>query len=125
MKKTFLCSKESPLHQQIAEEEQLMISEIYIKGYLGGDELMLLSDLSKNGRLRLLDMYDVRELYTNDLEKDGTRDCFPFFDNDRIEEVRLPQISSIDYGGILSYTKQESERFILILQQPHPRQILL
>ena len=97
MKKTFLCSQESPLHQQIAEEEKLMISEIYIKGYLGGDDLMLLSDLSKNGRLRLLDMYDVRELYTNDLEEDGTRDCFPFFDNDRIEEVRLQQISSIDY----------------------------
>ena len=74
-----------------------MICEIFLKGYLGGDDLMLLSDMSKNGSLRLLDMHDVKKLDTEGWEDDGTSDCCPFYDNDRIEEVRLPQISSIDY----------------------------
>lgn len=97
MKRIYRCTRELPLHKQISEEEKYLICEIFLKGYLGGDDLMLLSDMSKNGSLRLLDIFGVTELNTDDLEEDGTMDCYPFYDNDRIEEVRLPQISSIEY----------------------------
>lgn len=97
MNRKFVCSKEVTLSQQVADDEKFQISEIFIEGRLCGSDLMLLSDMSKHGNLRKLDMHGVTELDTDDLEEDGSMDCYPFYNNDRIEEVCLPNVSSIDY----------------------------
>lgn len=97
MERRFVCSKEVTLSQQVADDEKYLISRIFIEGCLCGSDLMLLSDISKHGSLRQLDMYEVTELDTDDLEEDGSMDCYPFYDNDQIEEVCLPNVSSIDY----------------------------
>ena len=97
MERRFVCSKEVTLSQQVADDEKYLISKILIEGRLCGSDLMLLSDMSKHGSLRQLDMHGVTELDTDDLEEDGSMDCYPFYDNDRIEEVCLPNVSSIDY----------------------------
>jgi len=78
MKRTFLCTKESLLYLQIADKEKQLITEIINKGYPGGNDLMMLSDMSKYGSWFLLDIYNVTELNTDDLEEDGAMDCYPF-----------------------------------------------
>lgn len=97
MNRRFVCSKEVTLSQQVADDEKFQISDIFIEGRLCGSDLMLLSDMAKHGNLRKLDMHGVTELDTDDLEEDGSMDCYPFYNNDRIEEVCLPNVSSIDY----------------------------
>lgn len=97
MKRRFVSSKETTLCQQVANDEKYQIREILIEGRLCGADLMLLSDMSKHGSLRVLNMHGVTELDIDDLEEDGTMDCYPFYENDGIEEVCLPRVSSIDY----------------------------
>ena len=38
MRKTFICTKEEPLHKQISPKESLLIEELEVKGYLDNDE---------------------------------------------------------------------------------------
>ena len=97
MKRTFVCTKENPLFKQIAEKEKRQISEIVICGYLGGEDLQLLSWMSQDGTLRILDMHDVTEMYTDDLEDDGTEFSTLFYGSKKLEEVMLPQVDSINY----------------------------
>lgn len=94
MKKTILCTKERPLHQLINDEEKNQITEIIIAGYLGGDDLVMPSDMSKYGSLRLLDMHDVKELNTEDL---WDLEYYPFSDDEHIEDVVLPEKYAIDF----------------------------
>lgn len=62
MERRFVCSKEVTLSQQVADDEKYLISKILIEGRLCGSDLMLLSDMSKHGSLRQLDMHGVTEL---------------------------------------------------------------
>ena len=97
MKKTQTCTKEKTLSAQLDERDRMQISEIVLNGYLEGKDLMLLSDMSKNGNLRILDMNDVTELNTDDLEEDGSLDCYPFYFDNHLEEVILPNSNAINY----------------------------
>ena len=65
MNRKFVCSKEVTLSQQVADDEKFQISDIFIEGRLCGSDLMLLSDMSKHGNLRKLDMHGVIELDTD------------------------------------------------------------
>ena len=85
MKKTQTCTKEKTLSAQLNERDRMQISEI------------VLSDMSKNGNLRILDMNDVTELNTDDLEEDGSLDCYPFYFDNHLEEVILPNSNAINY----------------------------
>ena len=70
MKRKFVCSKEMPLSEQVDVNEQTEISEIVLSGYLGEKDLMLLSNMSQDGNLLILDMSGVTELDTDSM--DGT-----------------------------------------------------
>ena len=61
MKRKFVCSKEMPLSEQVDVNEQTEISEIVLSGYLGEKDLMLLSNMSQDGNLLILDMSGVTE----------------------------------------------------------------
>ena len=55
MRKTFICTKEEPLHKQISPKESLLIEELEVKGYLDGDDYELLTEMSgEKGRLKSL-----------------------------------------------------------------------
>lgn len=41
---------------QLSDEELLEISEIHLNGFIDGDDMLLLSKMSENGSLRILDM---------------------------------------------------------------------
>ena len=56
-----MCSKEMPLSEQVDVNEQTEISEIVLSGYLGEKDLMLLSNMSQDGNLLILDMSGVTE----------------------------------------------------------------
>ena len=70
MKRKFVCSKEMQLSEQVDVNEQTEISEIVLSGYLGEKDLMLLSNMSQDGNLLILDMSGVTELDTDSM--DGT-----------------------------------------------------
>ena len=97
MRKIFNCTKEKTFITQLNKKDQLRISEIVILGYLEGKDLMMLSCMSKKGDLRLLDMNGVTELKTDDLEEDGSLDCYPFYFDNHLEEVILPNVNEINY----------------------------
>lgn len=59
MKRKFVCTKEMPLSEQVDVNEQTEISDIVVSGYLGGKDLMLLSNMSQGGNLLKLDMSGV------------------------------------------------------------------
>lgn len=61
MKRKFVCTKEMPLSEQVDVNEQTEISDIVVSGYLGGKDLMLLSNMSQGGNLLKLDMSGVTE----------------------------------------------------------------
>ena len=47
MKRTYICTKEEPLHKQISAKESLLIEELEVKGYLDNDEdYELLTEMS-------------------------------------------------------------------------------
>ena len=47
MKRTYICTKEEPLHKQISPKESLLIEELEVKGYLDNDEdYELLTEMS-------------------------------------------------------------------------------
>ena len=46
MKRTYICTKEEPLHKQISPKESLLIEELEVKGYLDGDDYELLTELA-------------------------------------------------------------------------------
>ncbi len=50
-----------PLSEQVDVNEQTEISEIVLSGYLGEKDLMLLSNMSQDGNLLILDMSGVTE----------------------------------------------------------------
>lgn len=65
MKKTCICTKENPLHEQISHEESLLIEELEVKGYLDNDEdYELLTEMSgEKGCLKRLDLFGVTESF--------------------------------------------------------------
>ncbi len=95
MKRKFVCRKEMPLSEQVDVNEQTEISEIVVSGYLGGKDLMLLSNMSQGGNLLILDMSGVTELDTDGM--DGTIESTPFCDDNGLEEVYLPNIDKLIY----------------------------
>ena len=54
MKKTYYCTREIPLRMQLDDEECMKISEINLKGIIDCYDLLLLSDMSMNGNLRII-----------------------------------------------------------------------
>ena len=95
MKRKFVCSKEMPLSEQVDVNEQTEISEIVLSGYIGEKDLMLLSNMSQDGKLLILDMSGVTELDTDSM--DGTIESTPFCDDNGLEEVYLPNIDKLIY----------------------------
>ena len=95
MKRKFVCTKEMPLSEQVDVNEQTEMSEIVVSGYLGGKDLMLLSNMSQGGNLLILDMSGVTELDTDGM--DGTIESTPFCDDNGLEEVYLPDIDKLIY----------------------------
>ena len=64
MKRTYICTKEEPLHKQISPKESLLIEEIEVKGYLDGDDYELLTEMSgEKGCLKSLDLFGVTESF--------------------------------------------------------------
>ena len=64
MKKTFMCTRENPLHKQMNKEESLLIEELEVKGYLDGDDYELLTEMSgEKGCLKRLDLFGVTESF--------------------------------------------------------------
>ena len=63
MRKTFICTKEEPLHKQISPKESLLIEELEVKGYLDNDEdYELLTEMSgEKGCLKRLDLFGVTD----------------------------------------------------------------
>lgn len=100
MKKSFICTHENPLRMQLIDEKPLMISEIHLKGFLDGKDMLILSKMSKYGNLRILDMSGVTELNVFELYKLDDGECsgnhIPFYENDRLEEVIFPNVETID-----------------------------
>ena len=101
MKKKFMCTKEMPVYDQVGVNEWTEISKIVLSGYLGGNDLMFLSEMSKVGSLRILDMSDVTELNTDGM--DGTIESTPFYNDEKgVEEVYLPNIEKLTYPMFIS-----------------------
>ena len=100
MNKTFICTHENPLRTQLIDENPLMISEIHLKGFLDGKDMLILSKMSKHGNLRILDMSGITELNVSELYKLDDGECsgnhIPFYQNDRLEEVIFPHVKMID-----------------------------
>ena len=100
MNKSFTCTHDLPLRMQLNDEELLKISEIHLEGFIDGDDMLLLSKMSKDGCLRFLDMGGVTELAVSDLYKLDDGECsgnhIPFYQNDRLEEVIFPNVKMID-----------------------------
>ena len=100
MNKTFTCTHDLPLRMQLNDEELLKMSEIHLKGFIDGDDMLLLSKMSKYGRLRFLDMGGVTELAVSHLYELDDGECsgnhIPFYQNDRLEEVIFPHVKMID-----------------------------
>lgn len=100
MEKTFTCTQNLPLRMQMNDEEFLKISEIHLNGFIDGDDMLLLSKMSKYGSLRLLDMRGVTKMAVSELYLLDDGKCsgnhIPFYENDRIEEVIFPHVDCID-----------------------------
>ena len=64
MRKTFICTKEEPLHKQISPKESLLIEELEVKGYLDEEDYELLTEMSgEKGCLKRLDLFGVTESF--------------------------------------------------------------
>ena len=99
MKKTFICTKEDPLHKQISPKESLLIDELEVKGYLDGDDYELLTEMSgKKGCLKCLDLYGVTESFPGPdpwccfFIEDEELAIYPnsFVNSVRLEEIVFP-----------------------------------
>lgn len=95
MRSKFVCTKEMPLFEQITVDEWVKLSEIVLSGYLEGKDLMVLSEMSKLEKLRILDMSGVTELNTDGM--DGTIEDTPFYYTNLLEEIHLPNIEKLTY----------------------------
>ena len=99
MTKTFICTKETPLHTQISEQEKYEIEEMNVFGFLGEDDFDVLTAMSQEkGKLRILDMKNVTEtdceIYSEMaddvyVDKISIKDD-AFVDSIRLEKVVLP-----------------------------------
>ena len=99
MKKTYICTKEDPLHKQISPKESLLIDELEVKGYLDGDDYELLTEMSgKKGCLKCLDLYGVTESFPGPdpwccfIIEDEDLAIYPnsFVNSVRLEEIVFP-----------------------------------
>lgn len=64
MKRTYICTKEEPLHKQISPKESLQIEELEVKGYLDEEDYELLTEMSGvKGCLKHLDLSGVTESF--------------------------------------------------------------
>ena len=99
MKKTFICTKEDPLHKQISPKESLLIDELEVKGYLDGDDYELLTEMSgEKGCLKCLDLYGVTESFPGPdpwccfIIEDEDLAIYPnsFVNSVRLEEIVFP-----------------------------------
>jgi hypothetical protein len=109
MKRKFVCTKEKTLSEQLNGKSWMPISEIILFGFLEGKDLMLLSEMSKAGNLRILDMSGVTEINTAGL--DGTIDYTPFYYNNQLEEVYLPNIDKLIYPMFYNCTNLKKVEF--------------
>ena len=86
MKKTFICTKENPLHCQIGEEEKTLIDEIVIEGFLSDIDMIILQEMSNEHVLRVIDMSGVNEL--------SDESCYLEYEQlsfEKLEELYLPE----------------------------------
>ena len=85
---------------QLDEDECLKISEIRLEGFLNGEDMLILSQMSKYGSLKRLDMSGVTEWDVKGLADLDDGECsgnhIPFYYNKRIEEVIFPSVDGIN-----------------------------
>ena len=111
MKRTYYCTKEEPLHNQISPIESLQIEELIVKGYLNVFDYGLLTEMSgEKGCLRYLDLYGVE---TTDVCTDGEEfyidkgslviASFSFVDSIRLEKIVFPRhLAGIGEGSFIN-----------------------
>lgn len=111
MKRTYICTKEEPLHKQISPKESLLIEELEVKGYLNGDDYELLTEMSgEKGCLKRLDLFGVTESFPGpDLGSfyidDKDLAIFPhsFVNSVRLEEIVFPNnLKGIGYESFIN-----------------------
>ena len=100
IKAAFKCTPEKPLHQHLRDEDDNnIIYEISVEGYIGPEDLMWLTDMSKGLFLQRIDMSGVTEMDAGGLNANigdtGLPDRLPFYGCDFLEEVVLPHIDTI------------------------------
>lgn len=87
MKRTFKCTKENPLREQINDEEKDLLDEISIEGFLSDTDMLILREMSNKNILRVIDMSDVNEL-SAEIDYYLENDELSF---DKLEELYLPE----------------------------------
>lgn len=112
MRKTFICTKEEPLHKQISPKESLLIEELEVKGYLDGDDYELLTEMSgEKGRLKSLDLFGVTESFPGPdylgcfyiEEEDLAIFPYSFVNSVRLEEIVFPNnLKGIGYESFIN-----------------------
>jgi hypothetical protein len=100
VKAAFKCTPEKPLHQQLRDEDDnIVICEISVEGFIGPEDLLWLTYMSYGEFLQRIDLSGVTEMNTGGLNADicdtGLPDRLPFYECDFLEEVVLPHIDTI------------------------------
>ena len=99
MERIIVCTKDNPLHEQISDEEPLLIEELEIEGYLDVEDYELLTEMSgEKGCLKRLDLSNVTESFPGHdnlgcfFIDDGDLAIYPnsFVNSIRLEEIVFP-----------------------------------
>ena len=111
MMERFTCTRDNPLHSQLANLDCCLIEEMAVRGFLCDEDYELLTSISgQNGSLRILDLYGVGETdcqYENSYGTNGQSKIVvadnAFEDSIRLEKIILPAkleaIGSPTFGG--------------------------
>ena len=111
MMERFTCTRDNPLHSQLANLDCCLIEEMAVRGFLCDEDYELLTSMSgENGSLRILDLYGVGETdsqYENSYGTNGQSKIVvadnAFEDSIRLEKIILPAkleaIGSPTFGG--------------------------
>lgn len=101
IKAAFKCCQENSLYQQLSDMDlgNEIITEISVEGFLGPEDLLCLTDLTKGLFLQKIDLSGVTEMDTEGLNADigdtGLPDHLPFYESDFLGEVVLPHVDTI------------------------------
>ena len=91
MKKVFNCTRENPLHEQLASLDRHLIEEIAVKGFLCDEDYELLTEMSgENGNLKQINLYEVDETSCCFAGQVGIADD-AFMDSIKLEQIILPK----------------------------------